>query len=74
MLKMFYPDEYVESTYVIPFEKLYEESRPAVLSITLDNLEELFANCKESEKSRIKGEVEKLFEDFVSENHAFLPE
>ena len=53
-------------------EKLYNESRPAVLSITLDNLEELFANCKESEKSWIKGEVEKLFEDFVAENKAFL--
>ncbi|MBQ7875302.1 MAG: DHH family phosphoesterase [Oscillospiraceae bacterium] len=53
-------------------EKLYDESRPAVLSIALDNLEELFANCKESEKSWIKGEVEKLFEDFVAENHAFL--
>lgn len=25
MLKKFYPDEYLESTYVIPFEKLYEE-------------------------------------------------
>lgn len=25
MFKMFWPDEYVASTYVIPFEKLYEE-------------------------------------------------
>ncbi len=53
-------------------EKLYDESRPAVLSIALDNLEELFANCRESEKSWIKGEVEKLFEDFITENKAFL--
>ncbi|MBQ2301983.1 MAG: DHH family phosphoesterase, partial [Oscillospiraceae bacterium] len=63
---------FVDRTNERKVEKLYEESRPAVLSITLDNLEELFANCKESEKSWIKGEVEKLFEDFVSENHAFL--
>ena len=63
---------FVDRTNERKVEKLYEESRPAVLSITLDNLEELFANCKESEKSRIKGEVEKLFEDFVAENNAFL--
>ena len=63
---------FIDKTNERKIEKLYEESRPAVLSITLDNLEELFANCKESEKSRIKGEVEKLFEDFVLENHAFL--
>lgn len=62
----------VDRTNERKVEKLYSESRPAVLSITLDNLEELFANCKESEKSWIKGEVEKLFEDFVAENHAFL--
>lgn len=63
---------FIDKTNERRVEKLYEESRPAVLSITLDNLEELFANCKESEKSWIKGEVEKLFEDFVTENHAFL--
>ena len=63
---------FVDRTNERKVEKLYEESRPAVLSITLDNLEELFANCKESEKSWITGAVEKLFEDFVSENHAFL--
>lgn len=63
---------FIDKTNERKVEKLYEESRPAVLSITLDNLEELFANCKESEKSRIKGEVEKLFEDFVAENNAFL--
>lgn len=63
---------FIDKTNERKVERLYEESRPVVLSITLDNLEELFANCKESEKSWIKGEVEKLFEDFVTENHAFL--
>lgn len=63
---------FIDRTNERKVEKLYEDSRPAVLSITLDNLEELFANCKESEKSWIKGEVEKLFEDFVAENRAFL--
>ncbi len=67
-----YAHYFIDKTHEHKLEKLYDESRPAVLSIALDNLEELFANCKESEKSRIKGDVEKLFEDFVAENHAFL--
>lgn len=36
MFKMFYPDEYVESTYVIPFEKLYEEGYRGVI-FDIDN-------------------------------------
>ena len=42
---------FIDKTKERKIEKLYAESRPAVLSITLDNLEELFANCKESEKA-----------------------
>lgn len=52
--------------------KLYNESRPAVLSIALDNLEDLFANSKESEKSRIMGDIENLFEDFATSTHALI--
>ena len=52
--------------------KLYEDSRPAVLSIVLDNLDDLFANCRESERSRIMGDVENLFEDFAAENSALI--
>ena len=36
MLKTFYPDEYMESTYVIPFEKLYEEGYRGVI-FDIDN-------------------------------------
>ena len=36
MFKTFYPDEYVESTYVIPFEKLYEEGYRGVI-FDIDN-------------------------------------
>ena len=31
MFEMFFPDEYVVSTYVIPFEKLYEEGYRGVI-------------------------------------------
>lgn len=56
----------------VRIRKLYDDSRPVVLSIVLDSLDDLFANCKESEKSKIMGEVENLFENFASENHALI--
>ena len=31
MLKTFYPEEYMASTYVIPFEKLYEEGYRGII-------------------------------------------
>ena len=36
MLRMFYPDEYVDSTYRIPFEKLYEEGYRGII-FDIDN-------------------------------------
>ena len=36
MFEMFYPDEYVASTYVIPFEKLYEEGYRGII-FDIDN-------------------------------------
>ena len=36
MFQMFYPDEYVASTYVIPFEKLYEEGYRGII-FDIDN-------------------------------------
>ena len=36
MLKAFYPDAYMESTYVIPFEKLFEEGYRGII-FDIDN-------------------------------------
>ncbi len=36
MFEMFFPDEYVASTYVIPFEKLYEEGYRGII-FDIDN-------------------------------------
>ena len=36
MFERFFPDEYVASTYVIPFEKLYEEGYRGVI-FDIDN-------------------------------------
>ena len=33
MFDQFFPDEYMESTYSIPFEKLYQEGYRGVISI-----------------------------------------
>lgn len=54
------------------YKRVLEDTRPAVVHITLDNFEDLLSNSKESERSRVIGEVERLFEDFGSENHCFL--
>ena len=57
MFERFFPDDYVKSTYVIPFEKLYEEGIRGVI-FDIDNTlvphgapadkraEELFAKLK----------------------------
>ena len=63
---------FVDRTEEHRITALYNETRPVVMSIVLDNLEDLFANCRDSEKSRIMGEVEDLFENFAEKNHALI--
>ena len=63
---------FIDRSEEVRITDLYDRSRPAVLSIVLDNLEDLFANCKESEKSRIMGDIENLFENFAAETHALI--
>lgn len=50
----------------------YNESRPVVMTIVLDSIDDLFANCRESEKSRIIAAIENMFEYFASQNHALI--
>ena len=40
MFERFFPDEYVVSTYVIPFERLYEEGGRTVGSGVVIDIEE----------------------------------
>ena len=63
---------FVDRTEENRITTLYNETRPVVMSIVLDNLDDLFANCRDSEKSRIMGEVEDLFENFSEKNHALI--
>ena len=47
MFETFFPDEYVASTYVIPFEKLYEEG-------ALLETHEFFLEVRESNEAAIE--------------------
>ena len=87
MFEMFFPDEYVASTYVIPFEKLYEEGYRGVI-FDIDNTlvphgapadkraKKLFAKLKELgfEACLLSNNKEprvKMFNDDVQVNYIF---
>ncbi len=87
MFEMFFPDEYVVSTYVIPFEKLYEEGYRGVI-FDIDNTlvphgapadnraKKLFAKLKELgfEACLLSNNKEprvKMFNDDVQVNYIF---
>ena len=87
MFEMFFPDEYVASTYVIPFEKLYEEGYRGVI-FDIDNTlvphgapadnraKKLFARLKELGfdaclLSNNKEPRVKMFNDDVQVNYIF---
>lgn len=65
---LYFIDKSLEATTT---EK-YEKTRPVVMSIVLDNLDDLFANCKESEKSIIIAAIENMFEFFARQNNALI--
>ena len=46
----------------------YRLTRPSVMLIMLDNYGEIMQQAKESEKSRILGEIDTALEDFVAKN------
>ena len=87
MFEMFFPDEYVASTYVIPFEKLYEEGYRGLI-FDIDNTlvphgapadkraKKLFAKLKEIgfEACLLSNNKEprvKMFNDDVQVNYIF---
>ncbi len=50
----------------------YHETRPMVMLIQIDNLEELVRNMRASERARIAGQVENCLEDWLSPFNAIL--
>lgn len=61
-----------EDTQLKIAKQEFESSRPCIFLITIDNYEELFQNSRESDKARIAGEIENIFEEFILENNGLL--
>ena len=62
----------VEDTQLKKAAKEYVESRPSVMLITIDSYEDLLSDLKESERSRIVGQVEDLIYQYVESYHALM--
>jgi c-di-AMP phosphodiesterase-like protein len=52
--------------------KLYEQSKPVVMSISIDNFEDIFQNSKESDKAHIQAIVEQLLEEYLSNSDCII--
>jgi c-di-AMP phosphodiesterase-like protein len=50
----------------------YSLSRPSVMIIMIDNYDELMQNAKESEKSRLLGEIDSVLEDLMSKTSGVI--
>jgi len=53
-------------------KQLYQNSRPCVLLIVVDNYEDLIQNAKESTRLEVGAAVEKLLEKFISQTNGIL--
>ena len=57
---------YVEDTRLKDIAEEYALSRPAVILLYIDNMDELLQNARDSERAQLSGRVETLLEDWVS--------
>ncbi len=57
---------FLDVTQVQQEATLYKLTRPSVMLIMLDNYGEIMQQAKESEKSRILGEIDSTLEEFIS--------
>lgn len=63
---------FVEDTVYKQTLQEYTQSRPVVLSIYIDNLDELTQSDRESQRASLSGQVEKLLEDWVNTTNGIL--
>ena len=61
-----------ERTQLVKIAQEYEQSRPSVMLLMIDNYDELMQNAKESEKSRLLGEIDYILENFMGETTGFI--
>ena len=57
---------YVDDTQLKEIAEEYALSRPAVMMVYIDNIEELMQNIRDSERAQLSGRVETLLEDWIS--------
>lgn len=63
---------YVDNTSLKTIAEEYTASRPVVLMVFIDNLEELSAEVRDSERSQIAGTVETLLEEWLGQSTGIL--
>lgn len=63
---------YVDNTRLKGIAEEYTASRPVVLSVFIDNLEELSAEVRDSERAQMAGKVQTLLEDWLGRGAGLL--
>lgn len=63
---------YVDDTEHQATMEEYARSRPVVMALYIDNVEELMQNTRDSERAQITGRVETLLEDWVTSRHGIM--
>ncbi len=71
-------EEHVLLLYLVEITKLKQDSiefglsRPAVLTLLVDNYDDVLQSYKDSEKARITGEVERCLENYIGQTTGIL--
>lgn len=63
---------YIDNTHYKEIAEEYTASRPAVLTVYIDNLEELMQDVRDSERAQMAGKVETLLEDWIGSTTGVL--
>ena len=61
-----------DNTRLQNIAKEYSASRPVVLSLYIDNGDEITQSLRESERAQLSSQVEKLLEDWISQNNGIF--
>ena len=68
-LSMLYFEDITDLVYL---QDEYNQSRPSVVLIMIDNFEDLLQNVKESEKAHVLVQIEKLLENFMEKSTGII--
>ena len=61
-----------ENTRLRRIANEYARTRPAILNITVDNYEDVLGGYKDSERSRILGQLEQIIEEYIGKTSGIL--